>query len=251
MKKNMENFNESLEKSKKRIYETLYYKSSKSCVYNSDICMEPKKQMKKHCCKYALKKSSFKSNNLSQFSFNNNVMNFLVKLIVIYQTFRLQFFVAATTEGTDEQEGSGVMENVQRTMKQVGKTISEYTKDLWDKIEKKYEEHIGKHCDDVGILKYICNDAKIAIPVTFSLFILVFSIICLICCKCCCKKSCCKKKENDESDVDYNQFMMGPDGQMYSQMYQGQMMQPEMIPAGMMYPQMYPQMYYQHMYQGA
>ncbi|CAG9476507.1 unnamed protein product [Plasmodium vivax] len=69
--------------------------------------------------------------------------------------------------------------------------------------------------------------------------------------QCCCKKSCCKKKENDESDVDYNQFMMGPDGQMYSQMYQGQMMQPLMIPTGMMYPQMYPQMYYQQMYQGS
>ncbi|SCA59851.1 hypothetical protein, conserved [Plasmodium vivax] len=183
MKKNMENFKESLEKCKKRIYEPLYYNSSKSCVYNSDVCIEPKKQVKKHSYKYAPKKSSFKLYKLSQLSSNNKVMNFLIKLIVIYQTFILQFYVAATTVAEGEQEDSGNRENFLSRIKEVGGAISQYLIGLWGRVQKQYDEQIKVHCNQVGILKSICEDAKIAIPVTFSLFILVFIIICLICCK--------------------------------------------------------------------
>ncbi|VUZ95667.1 hypothetical protein PVP01_0901400 [Plasmodium vivax] len=256
MKNNMENLIESLEKHKKRIYEPLYYKCSKSCAYNSDVRIEPKKQMKKHCYKNVPKKSSFKLHNISQFSSNKKVMNTLVKLIIICQTFILQFSVASTTNEGDVSQSSQFMENFKSKMEELAENISKYTIKLWGNVKTEYDKHIKVHCNKLSVLSVICEDASIAIPVTFFFFILIFSIICLICCKCCCKnscckKSCCKKKENDESEVDYNQFMMGPDGQIYYQMYQGQMMQPQMIPGGMMYPQMYPQMYYQQMYQGS
>ncbi|CAG9476513.1 unnamed protein product [Plasmodium vivax] len=126
--------------------------------------------------------------------------------------------------------------------------IMEYANNAWEK----YKNILKPICVMFGQNEN-CDGGYVTIPVAVFAFVLFFCIICLICCKCCCKKSCCKKKENDESDVDYNQFMMGQDGQMYNQMYQGQMMQPQMIPAGMMYPQMYSQMYpqmYPQMYQG-
>ncbi|VUZ95675.1 hypothetical protein PVP01_0902200 [Plasmodium vivax] len=87
----------------------------------------------------------------------------------------------------------------------------------------------------INLGEYICHKPNIAILVTLIFFILLFSIISLICCKC-----CCKKKESETSSIDYNQFTIDPNGQMYSAMYHGQMMQPQMISGKMMYSQMFP-----------
>ncbi|CAI7723994.1 hypothetical protein, conserved [Plasmodium vivax] len=240
MKKNKEEFNESCEKRKTLLFEFINYKKSEIYIYNRNMYMQDKKELKKCNYKYLSKELTF---NFLKFplncSCNKVIMNF-IKSVAIYQIFILQFAVTIA-------DGSSDTESHEDTLSAFKKVVEQKAKDFWEFIKKS----LCEICNQIGLQSTgICGKHYVTIPVTFSLFILVFIIICLICCKCCCKKSCCKKKENDESDVDCNQFIMGPDGQMYSQMYQGQMMQPQMIPAGMMYPQMYPgQMYYPQMLQ--
>ncbi|SCO72511.1 hypothetical protein PVC01_090005600 [Plasmodium vivax] len=235
MHKNKINFNRSSEECKKFLCHSVYYKKCESCIHNNDISIKNRNELKKCNSRFSPNEFLYKLFNYLPNTLDNKVMTCFIKLIRIFQLFILQFTVVMADERGEGEESTIV------------KLIGEYANTVWDK----YKELLKKICALFGENDN-CEE-KVAIPVAVFAFVLLFCIICLICCKCCCKKSCCKKKEIDESDVDYNQFMMGPDGQMYNQMYQGQMMQPQMIPAGMMYPQMYPLMYpqmYPQMYEG-
>ncbi|VUZ95679.1 hypothetical protein PVP01_0902500 [Plasmodium vivax] len=232
MKKNKGEFKESSEIFMKKLYHSLCYNNSGSCIHNGAIYLEDNKKLRKcnHICiPKKLSSGVFKSTQFS--TYKKTIIQF-IKLLEIYQFFMLHFVVAmAQTEQKDE--GQDLLSQIQK---------------LATAAWEAYKKHFQNICIQISIPENHCEKPEVAIPVIVLLFLFVFGIFSLICCKCCCRKSCCKKKGSEDSNVDYNQFFMGPDEQMYSQMYQAQMMQPQMIPTGMMYPQMYTQIYPQ-MYQ--
>ncbi|CAG9476506.1 unnamed protein product [Plasmodium vivax] len=240
MEKNKKEYNKSSERYKTCLHHFVYCKSNQPCIHKCDIYWRDKEKLENINSRCSSNELAFNLCNSFLSSIYNNVRTNFVKSVGIYQLFILQFAVT-----TAEEESSGASNG--DTLKLIQEKVIGIAKTFWGK----YTECLCNICcNNNGFINKETCKLYIPIPVMVFLFLFVLGIICLICCKCCCKKSCCKKKENDESDVDCNQFIMGPDGQMYSQMYQGQMMQPQMIPAGMMYPQMYPgQMYYPQMLQ--
>ncbi|GAB69492.1 hypothetical protein PCYB_002410 [Plasmodium cynomolgi strain B] len=231
MQKNKIIFNRSSEECKKFLCDSVYYKKCEACIHNSGMSIKNRNELKKCNSRCSPNEFICKLFNYLPISLYNKVMTSFIKLIRIYELFILQFTVVMAN-----QEETGKNNNIINSIK-------EYPSMVWNK----YTELLEKICNGIGLEnKY--NEEYIAIPVAVFAIVLFFCIICLICYMCCCKKSCCKKKESDNSDVDCEQFIMGPSEQMYNAMYQGQMMQPQMISGGMAFPQMYPQMYYQQMY---
>ncbi|SCO67125.1 hypothetical protein, conserved [Plasmodium vivax] len=228
MNKNKEQFNECSGKQKILLYHWVYYKKDESIIYNSAMCIEDRQKLYKFNSKCCPNKLTLNNSNFHlYFSYNKVTANFN-NLQKIYQYFILQFAVVIIEAQSPENSEGMDLSNIPADATKVLVNVQ-------DKLCKIYEY--------IYLKDYICDKPYIAILVTLIFFILLFSIISLICCKC-----CCKKKESEESSLDYDQFIMDPNGQMYSAMYQGQMMQSQMIPGVMMYPQiipgglMYPQM---------
>ncbi|VUZ95666.1 hypothetical protein PVP01_0901300 [Plasmodium vivax] len=235
MEKNKEEYNESSERYKTCLYQLVYCKSSQPRIQKSDIFLEDSEKIKNTNPRFSSNELAFSLFNSFRSCSYNNVRTKFVKLIGIYQLFVLRFSVAESQEGSEGTSYEKVIVEMKNQAEQIWKYITQQLCVICSSIGNEYGN--------------ICGKDYVAIPVVVFLFLFVFGIICLICCKCCCKKSR-KKKASDDSSVNHDQFIMGPDGQMYSQMYQGQMVQPQMIPAGMMYPQMYlGQMYYPQMLQ--
>ncbi|SCO67116.1 hypothetical protein, conserved [Plasmodium vivax] len=239
MEKNKEECNESSKRYKTCFHELVYCKSSQPCIQKRDIYWGDRKKLKNinpRCSSNELACNLFNSFLICSY---NNVRTKFVKLIGIYQLFILQFAVTIAEANITSEKNAYTLDHIQ-----------EKVRDIADKFWEGYTGYLCTLCSYIKLeCESTCKQLYVAIPVMVFPFLFVFVIICLICCKCCCKKSR-KKKASEDSNVNHDQFIMGPDGQMYSQMYQGQMVQPQMIPAGMMYPQMYPgQMYYLQMLQ--